>query len=162
MKGVTIDPAASLYLLDMDTKLLFGVFKAESPLTENLDPTAFVNWFPPAASMKGSPLPLQLRFQVVIQCNPISLFDPDYVASMYKVHLGGELRWRDAKNLKNLFSMRSGVFPSHHEPLTLPPRGPGGGPPNDRFMASVYRPPFKFVDVVHIGINADHGEVKRK
>lgn len=154
MKGITIDPGAPLFLLDMDSKLLFGVFQADSPLTENLEPTAFVNWYPPNASLKGSPLPYQLKAQVVINTNPISIFDPEYVSTMGKIHLGGELRLSDTKALTNLFAARAGLISKN----TVGNKYQNSFHQTERS----YRPPFPHVEIVYLDINADVGEIKKR
>jgi cleavage and polyadenylation specificity factor subunit 4 len=159
MSGVRIDPAAPLFLLDMDRKFLFGVFQADCPLTNNLDPLAFTSWFPPNP-VGGSPLPHQLRVQIVLHTAPISLFDPEYVSMMGKVHLGGELKLKDTKALTNLFAARAGMLmPGNNQGMRPPPAGHGAY--QDR-PVSVYRSPFKNFELVPVNVQGDLNEVRRR
>jgi hypothetical protein len=82
MKDVVISPKAPLFLYDPTRRSLLGLFQAVTPLTENLDPQAFIDWSDPANRNRGtatSALPLQVSFSVVVECPPVFVDDPELV-----------------------------------------------------------------------------------
>lgn len=149
----------------MDRQILLGIFQAETAMSENIDPGAFsmlrqLMGFPPM----GSPLPYQIRVQMVLSVNPISAMDPELRTLLGHVNLAGFLPLKETKVLADLFASRAGVLQGKSLSSTVPPStNIGGAVGESRFgQHGVYRPPFKFVDVVNININAAVTDVKKR
>lgn len=62
-----VRPGSAVFLHNVDDRLLFGVFEALTPVSLNLEPT-FLSKNPKATS---SPLPVQIRFRVALECPPL-------------------------------------------------------------------------------------------
>lgn len=174
MQSMTVDDASPLFLLDMDQKCIYGIFQADSKLSENIEPTAFTAWLGVGPNGQ-SPLPFQIRVLVAIRSNPIYLYQPDFIQALGKIHLGGELPLRETKILTNLFAAHAGIIGpnqvlggfqsnsfnrggSHQSGGFNPANNPDVG---NRFTG-YYRPPLKFIDVVPVGINYDFNEIKKR
>lgn len=150
MKDIVIPVGAPLFLLDPLRHVILGVFQAETPLTEQLDPSAFVDWSapPPRLGPPASVLPLQLRFSLQQEAPPLPAQDPDLLrlvfAERQMVPLGGPLSAKEATALAALFAARSD-------------KQSQDGPPG-----SLYKPPFKHCEVVPIDIPGNLYDIKRR
>lgn len=69
-------PNVPLFIFDSQQQVLLGIFSAVSPVAFNMDPAAFTMWMGMGPS-GGSPLPVQLRFRVVMEAPRIPAGDPE-------------------------------------------------------------------------------------
>jgi hypothetical protein len=126
--------------------VVLGLFQASTPVSENIEATAF-----------QSQLPVQLRFSVVLEAPPLHVQDPGFMAIFPHGPVLGPIGLRETKLLANFFATKVGAMPQGG---TVPaPKGlqgaPGGG-------AGSYKPPFKNVELVYIDIKANMFEIKKK
>jgi len=180
MRDIIIHLNAPLFLFDCSTNCLMGIFQAETPVSENIDPTAFAMFGQP------SQVPIQLRFKIVLEAPFVNVADPQVMA-IFAESGGppmGPIGLKETKALANLFATRSGSqFPAMggagggggggasgaqaggawmggRQPPTMG-MGMGSGGAMGGAKPGMYRPPFKNVDVVPIDIQASIVAVKR-
>ena len=153
--------------------MLLGIFQAATELTDNIDSKAFVDWADPHnVAHRDDPksmFPQQFKFTVLLETAPLFLFDPE-LQTIFRdtpggFPPGGMSGLKETKALANLMAVRSGIsltgdagggdFNGHKRPFGAP----GGGGGTD---GGTYKPPFKFVEKVVVGINASPHEVKRR
>jgi hypothetical protein len=67
-----IFPGTPIFLQDVQSNLIHGLFEAMTPAVHLLDPQAFTMGYLPE-----SMYPVQLKFQVVLQCPVIQDGDPE-------------------------------------------------------------------------------------
>jgi len=152
MRDIIVHMGAPLFLLDMQSQCLLGIFNAESPVSENIDPKAFCPW-------EGAPsaLPIQLRVTVVVDAQPIFLQDPECREIFRETGFAlGPMQLKETKALAQLFATRAGALGQgglKHLP---------GQPAVPVTHATLYRPPFKNVAVVPISIEGDLYLIKKK
>jgi len=79
-----IQPGSTILLFNVKERLLFGIFEALTPATMNLDPRAFSK-NPKATS---SPLPVQIRVQVSLECAPVQESN-SVLTSILRSRVGG-------------------------------------------------------------------------
>ncbi|CAB9503980.1 30-kDa cleavage and polyadenylation specificity factor 30 [Seminavis robusta] len=78
MKGAAscIRPGASIFLMNVSDRLLFGIFEALTPALNNIEPTfASKN-----VNAKVSPFPVQIRVRISLECPPLEDTDPIFCA----------------------------------------------------------------------------------
>lgn len=137
------------------------MFKATTPLTENLEKDAFMEWHvQPPVSM----LPMQVRFSIWLQAEPIPLFDLQ-LRNIFLSNSGnptvGQLGLLETKALANLFAHRAGVAGGANTGKRVfgGEVGGGGGVVGQQ---SMYKPPFKHAQAIPIDIHASVYHVKRR
>lgn len=69
MKGAAsfIRPGSTIFLYNVTTKMIFGIFESLTTAQTNIEPTAFSK--NPKATT--SPLPIQIQFRVALECPPV-------------------------------------------------------------------------------------------
>jgi len=162
MADIVIHAGAPLFVCDLSSQLLFGIFTSETAVSTNIDPTAF-------CSFPGGPshLPIQLRVTVAHECPPVPVTDEEIRKNIFTAGPKfGHIDLDVTKKLANLFAKRGG----------LQVGGIGGaimganamqavqgrsGAPIPGMVTSNYKPPYKFVAEVPISIAADLYQVKR-
>lgn len=74
MKGAAqcIVPGSSIFLFNVTDRLLFGIFESLTTARVNIEKTAFSK----NANSKTSPLPVQIRVRVSLECPPLEDTDP--------------------------------------------------------------------------------------
>ena len=107
----------------------------------------------------GSPLPVQFKFRMALECPPISLMDPELMAALGGSSPMGAIAVKETRAIANLFAKRSPAFMSSKGAGNKPP-GPGGtaGPAGN----AVYKPPFKFNADVPIDLVGSLYDIKKK
>lgn len=83
----SIVPGTTIFLFNVTDRLLFGIFESLTPALKNIEPAAFSR-NPKATS---SPLPVQIRFRVSLECPPLEDTDPilnDVLRSRGKGRIG--------------------------------------------------------------------------
>jgi hypothetical protein len=148
MKGINIQQGAPLFILDENTGLILGIFKAATAMSENLDATAFQGM-----------LPNQVRVEIVVEAPPVHVHEPDYLGIFPQGPMVGPIGIRETKMLSNLMALRAGVMGM--------PMGPGFGGGADGASAfgglqGMYKPPFKNVEEVNIDIKASPFDIKKR
>lgn len=165
MQGVPIHANAPLFLFNVTTQTIFGIFNANSPIVYNMEPMAFTQW--------GPPLPIQLRFRIALESPGIPIQDPELAAALGNNFNFGPISLQETKNLANLFMKRTNPAILQHAGLLqvagVPggPGAPGGvmglaGPGGIGTHTGTYKPPYKFVEVVPIGIEGNQFQVKKR
>ena len=163
MVDIVIHPGAPLFLCDMSSKLLFGIFTSDTAVSTNIDPTAF-------CSIPGGPsnLPIQLRVTVAHECPPIPITDEELRRTVFTT--GFKIGYLDldiTKKLANIFAVRGGLQVGGiggaimgNSNLQGSHQGRSGAQAPG-LVNSMYKPQFKFVDVAPIDIQANIRDVKR-
>ena len=128
---------------------MYGLFAAMTPAGENIVPGAFFRY----PGRTDSPFPVQVRFNIVLECPPVHDSDKDLRSIFFNKPIGvGPIPLKETKQLANLFAARAGAFPppmasdsSRIMPMTQPMPSPSGQmhPKGD---GNYYRPPHKFVE----------------
>eukprot|EP01037_Dinobryon_pediforme_P019100 gene19100-19460_t len=151
MQDIVIHPNVPLFVFDSQAMLMLGIFYADSTVGLNLVPTAFVS-LGGIGPGGGSPLPVQFKFRMALECPPISLMDPELMAALGGSSPMGAIAVKETRAIANLFAKRSPAFMSSKGAGNKPP-GPGGtaGPAGN----AVYKPPFKFNADVPIDLLVD-------
>ena len=130
---------------------MYGLFAAMTPAGENIVPGAFSRH--PGRS--DSPFPVQVRFNIVLECPPIHDSDKDLRSIFFNRPIAaGPIQLKETRQLANLFAARAGAFslPIASEPSRMmqPPQSaaasPSQGPMHARGDGNFYRPPHKFVE----------------
>ena len=184
MRDIIIHPGAPLFLADMSQCMLLGacpslslllflhfvvslyapliappptttgIFHADSPVSENIDPRAFAPW-------DGQPslLPIQLRVTVVVDAQPICFMQDTELMEVFKEtgFVAGPISLKQTKALAQLFATRTGVQGAGGGIKNLP-----GQPAAPVTHATLYRPPFKNIAVVPIDIEGDVYQIKKR
>lgn len=152
MKDLVVHPGAPLFLCDYANQCVLGIFNAESPVSENIEPQAFT-----AFGQGPSMLPIQLRVSIVVNAEPIFVQDTDMREIFRETGFRQNIDLKQTKALAQLFASRAGV---------LGQSGARGGIPGQPAVpvthATMYRPPFKYVAEVPIDIEAPVFEVKKR
>ncbi len=136
---------APLFVYDTVNKNIFGLYSATSPVSDNLDSQLF-------ASCAPQPCPVQVRFSIILDAAPVSTLVPEMIMMFgpTKPPQAGPLTMQQTKFLANVFATRCGVMPSATAGAGGRPgadgHGKGGG------ASDGYRPPFKYTDIVQVGI----------
>ncbi len=162
MKEVSsaIEIGSPLFLMDPSSDLLFGLFEAVTTATELLDPTAFV---PPGHT--ESFLPIQVRFNVVLDSPSVSLREPD-VNSIFSPRFG-PLQLDETRKLANIFAIRAGAWDPRSRCGTVSGGGGGNPVPELKPHQRGWKPQFEHVanvPVTLIGDNPSHhfiGQIRR-
>ncbi len=171
-KDLQISASAPLFIFDTQTSIMLGIFYANSPVTMNLDATAFT-W---GGYHKESTLPVQFRFRHAMECSPmqIPIQDPELQKALGEaIKNMGQLDLPTTKSVANLFAKRCyQAFPhllaNRGGPNRGPQRGPPGpsGPQGGGFGSSVaggyYKPPFRHVEVVPVDIGGNLFDIRRR
>lgn len=154
MRDIIIHPGAPLFLADMSQCMLLGIFHADSPVSENIDPRAFA-WQDGLTSM----LPIQLRVTVVVDAQPICFMQDAECMEIFKEtgFVPGPISLKQTKALAQLFASRTGVSSGTGGIKNLP-----GQPAAPVTHATLYRPPFKNIAVVPIDIDGDVYQIKKR
>lgn len=166
MSDIVVHSGAPLFLCDMSTQMLFGVFAADTAVSTNIDPTAF-------CAFPGGPsaLPIQLRVRVAHECPPVHVLDPELRKSIFTMGpMFGAINVDITKKLANLFAARAGLqvggvggaIMNAQQFMHGGNRLHQAGAPMPGMVTSMYKPPFKHVMEVPIDIDADLYQVKRK
>jgi cleavage and polyadenylation specificity factor subunit 4 len=79
-----IQPGSTVLLFNVKERLLFGIFEALTPATMNIDPRAFSK----NSRATSSPLPVQIRVQVSLECAPVQESNT-VVQSILRRRVGG-------------------------------------------------------------------------
>ena len=134
---------------------MYGLFAAMTPAGENIVPGAFVR----QPGRTDSPFPVQVRFNIVLECPPIHDSDKDLRFIFSNRPIGvGPIGLKETKQLANLFAARAGAFPlpvagdpsrMSHPPQTAA-AAPSLGSMHPRGDGNFYRPPHKFVESIII------------
>lgn len=150
MRDIIIHPGAPLFLADLSMHCVLGVFNADSPVSENIDPQAFAPW-------EGAPsvLPIQLRISVIIDAQPIFLQDPECAEIFQNGFSYGPIGLKETKALAQLFAVRAGATQGGLKNLPGQPAAPVT-------HATLYRPPFKNIAIVPINIQGDMYQIKKR
>jgi hypothetical protein len=158
-KSDKIHPGAPIFLFDPQAQLFHGIFKTDRPITENLDPKAFMNW-----QQGGSMLPFQFPFVSVFTNDfqrpeqpPIHIMDPQFKSIYPEGPVVGSIGLKETKLLANLFALRAGIAPVLKAAAPISAIGPGGVP-----VTGMYKPPFKNIDTVPIDIQGNIYDIKKK
>eukprot|EP00602_Paraphysomonas_sp_CaronLab_P001533 CAMPEP_0185030436 /NCGR_PEP_ID=MMETSP1103-20130426/17406_1 /TAXON_ID=36769 /ORGANISM="Paraphysomonas bandaiensis, Strain Caron Lab Isolate" /LENGTH=646 /DNA_ID=CAMNT_0027565573 /DNA_START=216 /DNA_END=2154 /DNA_ORIENTATION=+ len=145
-----------LFLQDLGSGMLYGLFEAVSPPLDNAEPSAW------AGRDRGAmtPLPVQVRFRIVLRAPPLQPMDPE-AAQVFSnrppADRIGPISLGQTKVLSNMFAARAGVWnppvgggggPPHRPPHQQGAGGGRGGPQSGLF----YKPPFKFSQNVPVNI----------
>jgi cleavage and polyadenylation specificity factor subunit 4 len=162
MSDIVIHPGAPLFLCDLSTQLLFGIFTSQTAVSHNIDPKAFV-------SFEGGPshLPIQLRVIVAHECSPIALTDDEIRKNIFiKGPKFGHLDLDITKKLANLFAKRAGlqiggVGGARMESSRIQQAHGRSGAPIPGMVSTNYKPPFKYFEEVPLDLNADSFQIKR-
>ena len=150
-----IHPGAPLFLLDTMQNLMYGIFMSSSAASENFDPNAFVD--PHIYQMTGNIIscrPIQVRVEVTLEAQPISVFDNDFKMIFPQGPKLCGLDLRETKMLSNLFAIRAGVLPPTTNITGL--LNAANGP----VQATQYKA-LSYVNIVPIDIQGPLPEVKR-
>jgi hypothetical protein len=138
-----IQPGTPLFLFDTIQNLIYGIFISSSEVIENFDPNAFVD--PYIFQMSGNIIscrPIQVRVDVTLGAQPISIFDNDFKMIFPKGPKLCGIDIRETKMLLHLFAIRAGILPSTKNVAT-------------QYKALTY------VNIVPIDIHGPLHEVKR-
>ncbi|CAM9921088.1 unnamed protein product, partial [Choristocarpus tenellus] len=121
-----IAPGVALFLWDPSNGLIFGIFRATSPLTEGIDRQAWAN-----RPGQDTPFPWQVRVAVDLEAPPVQAGDPAVLGVFQggPVTPGG-LDPERAHKLASLIASRLLPPPGFMGPGTMPggPGPPGAGP----------------------------------
>eukprot|EP00596_Hydrurales_sp_CCMP1899_P010005 CAMPEP_0119048116 /NCGR_PEP_ID=MMETSP1177-20130426/57037_1 /TAXON_ID=2985 /ORGANISM="Ochromonas sp, Strain CCMP1899" /LENGTH=612 /DNA_ID=CAMNT_0007023573 /DNA_START=89 /DNA_END=1927 /DNA_ORIENTATION=+ len=146
MKSAAVHAGAPLFIFDEQARVVLGIFQSSSPISDNIDTTAF----------QGQ-LPVQLRFSIVLEAPPLHIQDPEFITIFPAGPTFGPIGLRETKLLANIFATRTGAMPQAVAPMAIPKGSVGGAA-----GGGSYRPPFKNVDIVYIDIKASLFEVKKR
>ena len=140
---------APLFVLDYSNQCVLGIFNAESPVSENIDPKAF--------SWNGGPsmLPIQLRVSVALNAPVIYLQDPEMREVFRDTGFRQNIDVKQTRALAQLFASRAGPAPGVMRGMPAPSTGPVT-------HSTLYRPPFKNVAEVPIDIQGDLATIKKR
>ncbi len=72
----------------------------------NINPTAFVT-LGGLGPGGGSPLPVQFKFRIALECPPIALMDPELVVALGGGNAMGAIAAKETRAIANLFAKRS-------------------------------------------------------
>jgi hypothetical protein len=149
MRDVIVHMGAPLFVLDYSNQCVLGIFKAESPVSENIDPKAF--------SWNGGPsmLPIQLRVSVALNAPVIYLQDPEMREVFRDTGFRQNIDVKQTRALAQLFASRAGPAPGVMRGMPAPSTGPVT-------HSTLYRPPFKNVAEVPIDIQGDLATIKKR
>ena len=155
MQDVVIHPNVPLFIFDTMAQVMLGIFSAESAITMNMEPTAFVQWMG-VGQNGGSPLPLQLRFRNSLEAPPIPIHDAELQTALHGNMAMGKIGVLETRTIANLFARRSPSFQAQ-----MASRIRESGAAGQGFVGS-YKPPFKNVETVPIAIHGSLFEIKKK
>mmetsp|Transcript_12538 Transcript_12538/g.17210 ORF Transcript_12538/g.17210 Transcript_12538/m.17210 type:complete len:653 (-) Transcript_12538:41-1999(-) len=159
MQDVTIHGNVPLFVFDSQALVMLGIFYADSPVGVNIDPAAFVTWGGVGPG-GGSPLPVQFKFRIALECPPISLMDPELVTALGGGNAMGAIGVKETRAIANLFARRSPAF-SNQKGISGKSSG-AGSMTGSSAGSSVYKPPFKFNANVPIEIVGSLYDIKKK
>lgn len=159
---IVIHTGAPLFVCSRMDNMLFGIFQAETPVSENIDPSAF--------AYQGGPsmLPIQCRVSVAHECPMIPLNDDELRRKVFrKGPVFGPISLELTKELANIFAKRSGLQIGGMHGATMGQshgamHGRGSGAPGPGMVTSMYKPPFKHIEEVPVDIAAELHQVKRR
>jgi cleavage and polyadenylation specificity factor subunit 4 len=123
MQGIR--PGTPLFLQDVTTNLLHGLFQAASPAALNIDAQAFTR----NGTLRESMYPVQVRFELVLKAPALQELDPEVMAVFAGRRAGqriGPLSLPATKRLSNMFAFRAGAWSPSGPPGPGPGPGPGG------------------------------------
>jgi hypothetical protein len=103
-KDCVLQPGCPLFIIDSTSNQLIGIFEQTSPVTLNLEPTAFTD-----GQSGASPFPVQVQFQTVLDANPIPLHDGQLRSLLWNVEGSILLNPREAQQLASFVADRSNV-----------------------------------------------------
>jgi len=152
-KDIVIHQGAPLFVMDYQNQCVLGIFNADSPVSENIDPRAF-------CYMEGGPslLPIQLRVNIAVDGPPIHLQDPEMREIFRETGFRQNIDLKQTKALAQLFAKKAGKLGT----TMGGNQGIPGQPAAPVTHATLYRPPFKNVAIVPIDIEGDLFQIKKR
>jgi len=99
-----------LFLFNMSTKQVFGIFSAVTEPRMNMEPGAWTRG-PGPSGLMISPFPVQVRTQVLLECPPIIEMDPALKTILAnRPKMIGPLDGSQAQKLADLFATHAGIL----------------------------------------------------